>query len=689
MILIGILLAYSNMNFEQQTTKNQEHFTLLPSTSSTSTSTKRDQIRLIWHRRDLRLHDNELYHFDDHQLNQQQQQYHDEDAGDDSIRDLDASPKIVSSSSTSASTSGTTSISLFIFDPHYFNPQPSCTEHRGKQKEKNNRTTGINTRTRTKPDTTNTSTSTSTSTIWCGPHAAQSLVEAVANLRISIRAIGGELLIRSGDPTIIVPQIAQELGATEIVYSEEPGTYECRVALKIQQLYQLQSQSNVRIVSHVGCTLYHPNDLPFDSRQWDQLAHPKNKHKSKKKNGKHSQTNGGSDVNNLDPLWQNRQNNDLVNVSPERFKGMCRIMGDFRKAARGAATVRNILEPPKKLVRPPNFDSLGTRIELGSIPTLEQLFQVFLSNSKETVLGIDRDTIDFVFKAARDKRTLDCDSQNSGCGEAAALQRIEVFLAEGLAARADRSLADVSKNNSSRLSKHFALGTLSPRMVYWRAHEAGEGAEWLMSHLEMRDFFIYTCFAAGDGFYQRKGLPVSKKQVGIQWYSPKDKDTQELWKRWATGKTQLPLVDAAMIELMTTGYCSNRVRQNLASVLTKDLGIDWRAGAEWFQFLLEDHCVGANFGNWLYFSGVGPDPKNRHFRTVSQAKRYDRDGEFVKRWLPDLNRSNDEEVAFRPWDFGIVGYESPIVDPESQYTWQDLQGLKENGSLLLPCKELE
>jgi deoxyribodipyrimidine photo-lyase len=398
-----------------------------------------------------------------------------------------------------------------------------------------------------------------------------------------------------------------------------------------------------------------------------------------------------------DPLLQNRNNHDLVNVSPDRFQGMCRIMGDFRKAARKSASVRNVLEPPKRLVKPPNFDSLGTRtvIEPGSIPTLEELFQVFLLKPKDTVLGIDRDTIDFVFKSARDKRRLgldlrsDCDSQNNGCGEAAALRRLEVFLVEGHAARADRSLADVSKNNSSRLSIHFAVGTLSPRMVYWRAHEAGEGAEWLMSHLEMRDFFLYTCFAAGDGFYQRKGLPVSKKQEDIQWYSPKDKDKQEQWKRWATGKTHLPLVDAAMIELMTTGYCSNRVRQNVASVLTKDLGIDWRAGAEWFQFLLEDHCVGANFGNWMYFSGVGPDPKNRHFRTVSQAKRYDRDGDFVKKWLPDLNLCNDEEVAFRPWDFGIVGYESPVVDPETQYTWQDLQYLKENGSFLLQCKELE
>jgi hypothetical protein len=381
------------MKIEQQTKNN-----FLPAASS-----NRDRIRLIWHRRDLRLHDNELYHYDDQHQQQQQQQQH---TGEDLKRCLDASPKIVSSSSSisSSSISGT-SISLFIFDPHYFNPQPSCTEHshiyRGKQKENSNNST---TRTRKKrtdtdTDTNNTSASTSTSTrnstIWCGPHAAQPLIEAVTNLRISIRALGGELLIRSGDPTIIVPQIAQELGATEIAYSEEPGTYECHLSLKIQQLLQLQSQSqsqsqsNVRIVSRVGYTLYHPNDLPFDSREWDRLAHPKNKHNSKKKKGTHSQShsntqaNGGLDVKHPDPLLQNRNNHDLVNVSPDRFQGMCRIMGDFRKAARKSASVRNVLEPPKRLVKPPNFDSLGTRtvIEPGSIPTLEELFQVFLLKS--------------------------------------------------------------------------------------------------------------------------------------------------------------------------------------------------------------------------------------------------------------------------------------------------------------------
>ena len=142
------------MKIEQQTKKN-----FLPAASS-----NRDRIRLIWHRRDLRLHDNELYHYDDQHQQQQQQQH----TGEDLKRCLDASPKIVSSaSSISSSSISGTSISLFIFDPHYFNPQPSCTEHshiyRGKQKENNNSTKHTRKRTDTDTDTDTTNTSASTS----------------------------------------------------------------------------------------------------------------------------------------------------------------------------------------------------------------------------------------------------------------------------------------------------------------------------------------------------------------------------------------------------------------------------------------------------------------------------------------------------------------------------------------------
>jgi deoxyribodipyrimidine photo-lyase len=181
---------------------------------------------------------------------------------------------------------------------------------------------------------------------------------------------------------------------------------------------------------------------------------------------------------------------------------------------------------------------------------------------------------------------------------------------------------------------------VSPRKIVELAERqniVAKGGEcnWLISHTTMRDFFLYTCIATGKDFYSAEGMPVNKKAAESLVWKKWDDETLQQWERWATGQTGLPLIDAAMREMIQTGYCSNRVRQNAASVLTKDLGTDWRAGAEWFQFLLSDHCVGANWGNWLYFSGKGSDPKTRHFRTVSQALKYDANGIYVMKRLCD------------------------------------------------------
>merc|ERR1719460_995911 len=140
------------------------------------------------------------------------------------------------------------------------------------------------------------------------------------------------------------------------------------------------------------------------------------------------------------------------------------------------------------------------------------------------------------------------------------------------------------------------------------------------------------------------------------------------------GCTGLPLVDAAMRELAATGYCSNRVRQNAASVLTKDLHIDWRAGAEWFQWCLADHEVAANWGNWAYFAGVGADPKQRHFCTISQAAKYDPGGAYVRKWCPELAAA-DTEAVLRPWAYSLQP--EPLINPETQLTWHARQRLED------------
>ena len=103
------------------------------------------------------------------------------------------------------------------------------------------------------------------------------------------------------------------------------------------------------------------------------------------------------------------------------------------------------------------------------------------------------------------------------------------------------------------------------------------------------------------------------------------------------GQTGTPFIDANMREIAQTGFMSNRGRQNVASYLVKDLGIDWRMGAEYFEHQLLDYDVTSNWCNWNYVAGVGSDPReDRYFNILSQARRYDENGKYVKLWCPEL-----------------------------------------------------
>jgi deoxyribodipyrimidine photo-lyase len=100
-----------------------------------------------------------------------------------------------------------------------------------------------------------------------------------------------------------------------------------------------------------------------------------------------------------------------------------------------------------------------------------------------------------------------------------------------------------------------------------------------------------------------------------------------------------------MRELSETGFMSNRGRQNVASYLVKDLNVDWRMGAEYFEYQLIDYDVTSNWCNWNYVAGVGSDPReDRYFNILTQAKRYDENGEYVKLWCPELSKLPGEMV---------------------------------------------
>ncbi|MEM8638421.1 MAG: DASH family cryptochrome [Cyanobacteria bacterium P01_G01_bin.54] len=223
---------------------------------------------------------------------------------------------------------------------------------------------------------------------------------------------------------------------------------------------------------------------------------------------------------------------------------------------------------------------------------------------------------------------------------------------------------------SSKFSPWLALGCLSPRTIYHQVQVyeakrvANDSTYWLVFELLWRDYFRFVALKAGSALFKPEGL----QGVSLPW--------QQDWPRfeqWSQGQTGYPLVDANLQELAATGFMSNRGRQNVASFLTKNLGIDWRMGAEWFESLLIDYDVCSNYGNWNYTAGVGNDARGfRYFNIPKQSKDYDTQGNYVKHWLPELT-ALPPHLVHEPWRlnseeqkrYGLclgVDYPRPIVD---------------------------
>jgi len=183
---------------------------------------------------------------------------------------------------------------------------------------------------------------------------------------------------------------------------------------------------------------------------------------------------------------------------------------------------------------------------------------------------------------------------------------------------------------SSKFSPWLAIGAISPRYIYHkikvyeREHIKNQDTYWLAFELMWRDYFKYISLEHGNDLFKQAGI----KKRHYSW-----RENQRLFLKWINGQTGDSFVDANMIELQQTGFMSNRGRQNVASYLTKDLQIDWRWGAAYFESVLLDYDVHSNWGNWQYVGGVGNDPRDRKFNTRLQAERYDPKQEFQKLWL--------------------------------------------------------
>ena len=145
-----------------------------------------------------------------------------------------------------------------------------------------------------------------------------------------------------------------------------------------------------------------------------------------------------------------------------------------------------------------------------------------------------------------------------------------------------------------------------------------------------RDYFRFCAKKYGSKIFRYEGIAEDAPKLKLS-------DNKELFDKWKSGMTGVPFVDANMRELSATGFMSNRGRQNVASFLVKDLGVNWQWGAAWFESQLIDYDVCSNWLNWMYVAGVGNDPKsNRHFNVLHQANYYDHHGDYVKLWCPEL-----------------------------------------------------
>jgi deoxyribodipyrimidine photo-lyase len=228
----------------------------------------------------------------------------------------------------------------------------------------------------------------------------------------------------------------------------------------------------------------------------------------------------------------------------------------------------------------------------------------------------------------------------------------------------------LGENYSSKFSPWLSLGCLSPRWVHQQVQDyeaqriKNDSTYWLIFELLWRDYFRFICAKHGNKIFKSSGL----QGIKIPW-----QENWQLFDLWRQGMTGFPLVDANMRELAATGFMSNRGRQNVASFLTKNLGIHWKMGAEWFESLLIDYDVCSNYGNWNYTAGVGNDARGfRFFNIIKQAKDYDPNGEYVKHWLPELANVPAAKVH-EPWKllpveqqrFNVrlgVDYPMPVVD---------------------------
>ncbi len=384
-----------------------------------------------------------------------------------------------------------------------------------------------------------------------GIFRAKFLIESVRDLKLKLKDIGSDLIVKIGKPEDIIFSLARYLKANRVFCQEEITSEEISVE---DALYRNLKSLNLELEFFWGKTLFHFDDLPFDD-----------------------------------------------------IAGLPDVFTSFRKEVEKKIEVRAEFFTPEKLI-------YSSDITSDSIPDL-------------TDLGFSKQ---------------DAEKCYSQCkfigGSTFALQRLKEYFWEKDCLKEYKETRNglLGMDYSSKLSPWLANGSISPRTIYQEVKKyeservKNSSTYWLIFELIWRDYFQFVASKFGNKIFHSGGIKDQKNHGSVN---------MELFWKWANGETGIPFIDANMIELKETGFMSNRGRQNVASFFVKDLKLDWRLGAAWFESMLVDYDPCSNYGNWNYVAGIGNDPReNRYFNILTQAKRYDVKGKYVKNWLPALEK---------------------------------------------------
>ncbi len=218
-------------------------------------------------------------------------------------------------------------------------------------------------------------------------------------------------------------------------------------------------------------------------------------------------------------------------------------------------------------------------------------------------------------------------------GEESALKRLSYYFWETKAIHTYKETRNgmLNENDSSRFSPWLSLGVLSPRMImeelrkFESANGTNESTYWMLFELLWRDYMKLFSQKYQKQLFLEDGIKKGKHYSSIR--------NKKLFQEWCKGITPEPFINANMNELNRTGWMSNRGRQNVASYLVHSLKIPWTWGAAYFEEQLIDYDCDLNWGNWLYLSGNGSDPRARIFNILRQSEVYDPNSLYQKKWL--------------------------------------------------------